>query len=664
MARITVRHNGEEVVRVTLESGMEYIAGRAQDAQIRLDSQRGISRHHLKFYERDGQWVCESLSKFVMIQQGTESVQVLELNRDCFFMVPPFEFSFESEIQPANDVSTEGDQQEKTPAIQPPRMNSPAGADPAPNENAAPNNEATVAGGANLAPYFRISYPNTADEEVLKMEGQLWVAGRDPASEIAIDSPQISRRHFEIARTKEGFFLTDLGSANGTKINGQRIPPHEPTRIDSGDEIRVMNIQMFFEIRDVQFSNRVNNLPVPAFNPMLAAAPAAHNWPAPWPENMAAGQAPMGNDLPERWTQMRPRHLKKVSWKKNKVRLALMALIPVLLVGLILDGGATKKIDRDPTKDDTKSISYKKLTKEQQSVVKDTFKLATSLYVQGKYALCLTELAKLHDLIPQFENSKELQSYCEQGLELVRRQEDLDRKERERLQIEQQIAGYVETCKNKLTVEATVDDTRLCLADAMMLAPEHPLVIEMLDTAQMREKERQFMNEQKKKVDARVAAGEAHFRKAMSIYKEGRLAASLVEFQKFLNTEYPRDASIKSDARRMVANVAKELKTKVNFHLDRCRTLGEKNQYKEAWDACSNALTEDPKNLQAKTMRDNMHGKLRREMKAIYEDSVLEESMGNVDSAKEKWKKIVSDNLTFDEYTKKAKSKLEKYEGR
>jgi hypothetical protein len=48
-------------------------------------------------------------------------------------------------------------------------------------------------------------------------------------------------------------------------------------------------------------------------------------------------------------------------------------------------------------------------------------------------------------------------------------------------------------------------------------------------------------------------------------------------------------------------------------------------------------------------------------MKTIYQDSVLEESLGNVDSAKEKWKKIIQEDLSFDDYTTKAKLKLQKY---
>ena len=48
-------------------------------------------------------------------------------------------------------------------------------------------------------------------------------------------------------------------------------------------------------------------------------------------------------------------------------------------------------------------------------------------------------------------------------------------------------------------------------------------------------------------------------------------------------------------------------------------------------------------------------------MKSIYEDSILEESLGNVEAAKEKWKKIMQNDLEFDDYYKKAKRKLKKY---
>lgn len=659
MAKLTVRFQGEEIIQLDLELGQEYVAGRAPESQIPLSAQRGISRQHLKFYERDGVWICECLSKFVLLQRGGQSFEILELTEAQNFMLPPFEFHFEPTVTSEDSADPQPSPHNVEPQYQPRVLATTA---PVSENTTGPraNNEATVAGLATLVPYIRISYPNTADDEVLKLEGHIWIAGRDHDCEIHVDSAHISRKHFELARTKEGFFITDLGSSNGTKLNGHRLPPHEPTRVDSGDEIRVMNIIMNFEIRDTQFANRVENLPVPVFNPMLANPPA--HWYPSGPMNDEKTFLPVRrqDNIPSlrEWKKLRPHHLKQVDWKKNKVRVAILILAPVLLISSLMPENKTPQ--RDPNSSD-QSLSFDKLTQEKKSVVKDSFALARNLYVQGKYTLCLTELAKVHELIPQFENSKELQSFCEQGLELVRRQEDLDRKDREKAMIEQQITGYVDGCKAKLTTLSTVDETRQCLAEAIVLSPEHPLVIEMIHSAQMNEEERKFQAKTAAEIDAKARKGEAHFQKALALYKKGKLSASIEEFERYLNREYPRSADSKAKARRQVASIKKELSTKVAAWMQECKALGGKGQFKVAYLECDKAVNEDPSNHEAKEYRDKMLLELRREMKAIYEDSVLEESLGNVDSAKEKWKKIVDENLSFDDYTTKAKSKLQKY---
>lgn len=668
MARLLVRLHGQEVTNLQLEEGQEYIAGRAPDVAIRLSEERGISRHHLKFYEREGQWICESLSKFVLIQLGKKSVEVLELTEAVTFSLPPYEFHFEPAAKPEEKSAEEAPAEaaKNLPAFYQPRITHPEAEAPQPentDSTGSPkaNNEATIAGRQTLVPYVRVSYPNTADDEVLKLEGQLWTAGREPDCEIFVDSPHVSRRHFEISRSQQGYFLTDLGSSNGTKVNGSRLTAHEPTKIESGDEIQVMSIRMHFEIRDTQFNNKLDSIPVNTFDPMLAAPvhwhPPAENMllPAPYAgAPMDSGQVPGLRD----WRQLRPHHIKKVDWKKNKVRILLALLLPVVLYGLFTPA---KKEEPKTDPASANSVSFDKLKAEQKNVVKDSFHLARNLYVQGKYALCLTELAKVHEVIPQFDNSKELQSFCEQGLELVRRQEDLDRKERERALIEQQISGFVEACKQKLTSTATVEETRQCLAEAIVLAPEHNLVIEMLHTAQMHEEEVKFNSEQRQKEQDRAQKGFTHFNRATEIYKKGKLAAAIVEYEKYLNTEYPRNSDKKEEARRQLASIKAELKTKVSALFDECKSLGGKNKYKDAYKACKKAIDEDPGLKEAKEYNEKMLKELRREMKAIYEDSVLEESLGNVDTAKEKWRKILAEDLEFDEYAVKAKSKLQKY---
>jgi hypothetical protein len=75
------------------------------------------------------------------------------------------------------------------------------------------------------------------------------------------------------------------------------------------------------------------------------------------------------------------------------------------------------------------------LNSEQKGMIKDAFNLARNLYVQGKYELCLEQLEKIHELTPQYENSRELESFCDQGHELVLKERLLETKERKAAEV-------------------------------------------------------------------------------------------------------------------------------------------------------------------------------------------------------------------------------------
>ena len=46
--------------------------------------------------------------------------------------------------------------------------------------------------------------------------------GRDPTADVIVDDAALSRRHFLIIPDNEGYLLKDLGSQNGTFVDGQR----------------------------------------------------------------------------------------------------------------------------------------------------------------------------------------------------------------------------------------------------------------------------------------------------------------------------------------------------------------------------------------------------------------------------------------------------------
>ncbi len=60
------------------------------------------------------------------------------------------------------------------------------------------------------------------EEREFRFEAAI-VLGRSPDCEVTIPGALVSRRHAQIAPDSDEWFLEDLGSANGTVVNGQQV---------------------------------------------------------------------------------------------------------------------------------------------------------------------------------------------------------------------------------------------------------------------------------------------------------------------------------------------------------------------------------------------------------------------------------------------------------
>ena len=68
--------------------------------------------------------------------------------------------------------------------------------------------------------------------------------GRAPVCDVTIPEPTLSRCHVRLSPTAEGMLVQDLGSTNGTYINGQRISQWIAR---AGDELRLDCIRFLIE---------------------------------------------------------------------------------------------------------------------------------------------------------------------------------------------------------------------------------------------------------------------------------------------------------------------------------------------------------------------------------------------------------------------------------
>ncbi len=112
--------------------------------------------------------------------------------------------------------------------------------------------------------------------------------GRDITNDIVINDPEVSRHHMRFTRGAGGFTLEDLGSTNGTFINGQRLTGAKP--LNNGDMIGLgETVTLGYEMANMA-RGAASAEPSPAASPYArqpaAAAPSAppiENQPTPPP---------------------------------------------------------------------------------------------------------------------------------------------------------------------------------------------------------------------------------------------------------------------------------------------------------------------------------------------------------------------------------------------
>ena len=78
------------------------------------------------------------------------------------------------------------------------------------------------------------------------------IIGRSSVSDMVVDDPSVSRRHAAVVGDSQGFSLMDLGSRNGTFINGNPVGA-DPQKHTNWDKVELGGLSMhwfFMESQD------------------------------------------------------------------------------------------------------------------------------------------------------------------------------------------------------------------------------------------------------------------------------------------------------------------------------------------------------------------------------------------------------------------------------
>ncbi|MBK8268852.1 MAG: FHA domain-containing protein [Planctomycetes bacterium] len=113
-----------------------------------------------------------------------------------------------------------------------------------------------------------VTFGKTGERKEFTLEKKSTVIGRKTDADLRIPIAEISRAHCEITRNGSAVTLRDLGSSNGTFVNGERID--DAIQLAPGDRIRIGSITFI-----VQIDGKPSNITSAHLAPTAAAKPAA-----------------------------------------------------------------------------------------------------------------------------------------------------------------------------------------------------------------------------------------------------------------------------------------------------------------------------------------------------------------------------------------------------
>ena len=93
-------------------------------------------------------------------------------------------------------------------------------------------------------PHLLVTHPNGASDQITLARLRTTI-GRSARSDICIPDAFASRLHAEVRQEGDSFWISDLGSANGTKFNG--VPLTVPMPLYAGGEIQIGETKILFD---------------------------------------------------------------------------------------------------------------------------------------------------------------------------------------------------------------------------------------------------------------------------------------------------------------------------------------------------------------------------------------------------------------------------------
>ena len=644
--KLIIKQFGKNIQEIVLEADREYFLGRFNDCDICLE-EPGLSRKHLKIYQsaESKHWRIEVLAEPSGLYFEGEEISSFELNNSCVLSLKSYTLNFIDESSQVSLIEEEQTLPDRT-LIDKPQMQS-IERDGGGDSHKGEEGEATqVLSMPHLLYCVRISIEGEFSDYINLSLGEKWLIGRSEDCDVSINYDLLTRRHLEIEKKDNQFFLKDLGSANKTYLNGQELKAHKKYLLQVNDEISIADLKIVFESRDTNYEDRMKNLP--------AALSSEEEEEA---ENLMGLITP--KLILEDFTE---EELQKSSVKKPGKRMAW-----IIIACLAVLAGAGFYIQYQDSEKKKQSLAQKE-KEDYNKIEMDLIYQDIQKNLQaGDYMECIVQVERLHEesSLGFYEDSQQLLRDCQNGLQFIQQKQAEAEAERLRLETEAEIKKLADHCRAEFDKGGikTEEELNNCAAKLFDLDPNNEIVSQIRLLIADRKLRRQLAQEKRENYKKWIQSKKALYNKAKNLQAQNQTLKAVSAYNVFLRSA--RGIAALKELYAQAESERDQIQDAYNSELkslrDSCEALTANDKFKEAYSSCRRVLGFKNHDKMALDNIKIIKAKLKQELGPLYSESQWHESFSEIEKAKKLWLEILDRDIKDGYYYKKAEVQIQRY---
>lgn len=518
--------------------------------------------------------------------------------------------------------------------------------------------------------------PGEANGESIEIKRDEISIGRGSNCDVILADKKASRKHAAIKRVAAAFVVRDLGSANGTYVNGELIAERE---LQGGDLLRIGDTEFIFKATSREYEEKKDDLlSVPSIE-QVPSAPGLESTqnhilqPSHQPGSVLQGadalaaQAELMNkvqDAPTATPLPAPKESLLAKFRRqNPVRRAIIMIVLAMLFYLYLeeDKKTQKRGPASKVSSEADNAAFNALPAEKKQFVVNTYQFAFDLYTQEKYEESLYEIRKVLQILPNgYKQSKDIESYALKAIEQISEKAEARRKKEAEEKVREEVAALVAQAE-EFVDKGMYADARNIFAQILERDPENPTVQRLKQAIDQKEEQARLEEEAKRERLARKETLQALLDEGNALLKKKKYYEAIAKMEDVPVAGY-QDEAMLNEAERIVSEAKRRLIEDVKPHLDAASQAMLDGDLAKARDQYLKALEVDYKNAVAKTAIDGIRKTLYERAKRIYTEALIAEGISNFREARAKFKQCLEIAMPDDIYHGRCTRKFKRFE--